>query len=506
MTMVSKKLLAIILVMGVFTSLFAQNHRFQRDVERLQSGIERIESLINTLPGIRNTDYGPQIIALLNTAKQKIEQAKQLHQQNKPAQARMALQEAWAIVRQIQMQIKQIPVLKFKFQEQLDQKINEIEGLLNSHPNDEAFYYLNRAKFYRQQAYRLFSQDELFEAMEYYRLSLHFAEQALKVFNRSDKGSVSFERIQQQYLDTELLLNRLQTKFGDSGADDQRFQILKNMEKELESAKRLISQREFAAAQQHLLGINRVLYRLLESVEKLPTTDDGQLTMELQTIRLTIAQLEQSVSQNENPAAVKLLDRTKELVNRSEILIRQKKITQARRNLLFANQILAKVYRMLDRSERSQPALLDDQFARTRQQIEASKAEPAENEATRPLLDLIENNFQKAQSSYAEGDLQQAAAYLSLTNQFLLQLQKLKLIQTRETLNRELVKGELLRFEQLLSKLNAETDQNTAYQIRYENAQKIYNLAKNLYENDRLRESRELIRMGINIITSTEVK
>jgi hypothetical protein len=505
MTTAFKKILAIILVMGLFASAFAQNHRFQRDVDRLQSGIERIESLLNSLPGIRNSDYGPQIISLLNSAKQNIEQAKLLQQQNKPVQARMALQEAWALIRQIQMQIKQIPVLKFKFQEQLDQKINEIEGLLNSQPNDEAFYFLNRAKFYRQQAYRLFSQDDLFEAMEYYRLSLHFAEQALKVFKHSDRGNLSFERVQQQYLDTELLLNRLQAKIGDVGADNSQFQILKNMEKELNSAKRLINQREFSAAQQHLLGINRVLYRMLENVEKLPTTDDGQLTIELQTIQFTVAQLEQSVSEEENPAAAKLLERTKELVNRSEILLRQKKMVQARRNLLFANQILAKIYRMLDRRERNQPALLENQLARTRQQINASKAESVENEAAKPLLDLIESNFQKAQSRYAEGDLQQAAAYLSLTNQFLLQLQKLKLIQTGEAINRQRVKGELLRFEQMLSKLAAEADGDSEYQIRYENAQKIYDLAKKLFEDDRLKESRELIRMGMNIMTSADV-
>jgi hypothetical protein len=506
MTTVFKKILTAILVMGLCTSVLAQNQRFQRDVERLQSNIERIEAFINSLPSIRSTDYGPQIIALLTSAKQKIEQAKLLHQQNKPAQARMALQEARTIIQQLQMQLKHLPVLKFKFQEQLDQKINEIEGLLHSHPNDEAYYFLNRAKFYRQQAYRLFNQDELFEAMEYYRLSLHFADQVFKILSRNDKGELSFERVQQQFLDTELLLNRLQAKLSGTGTDGPQYKILKNMEKELNSAKRLINQHEFAAAQQHLLGINRVLYRLLENIEKVPETDNGQLTMELQTIRFSVNQVEQSVSDYDNPAVVKLLERTKELIKRSELLIRQKKNVQARRNLLFANQILARIYRMLEWSDRNQPDILESQIARTLQQIEEVKSETVENEAALPLLALIENNFRKAQSSLSEGNIQKAATYLALTNQFLLQLQKLKLIQSDDSITRLIVKGELVRFEQLLSNLSSDAYHNTDYQIRYENAQKVYELAKKLFEKDRLRESRELIRLGINMMTSSNLK
>jgi hypothetical protein len=63
-----------------------------------------------------------------------------------------------------------------------------------------------------------------------------------------------------------------------------------------------------------------------------------------------------------------------------------------------------------------------------------------------------------------------------------------------------------VRFEQLLSNLSSDAYHNTDYQIRYENAQKVYELAKKLFEKDRLRESRELIRLGINMMTSSNLK
>lgn len=481
-------------------SLNAQQRGLENELSRLQSTIERTEAFVRLLPATNTNDIRNRIDNLLNDARNNYQQAEQLASQNKPVLARLRIREAFAALRQIEMLLKDNPVLKFKYQEQLDQKIQEAEELVQQQQIDEALYLLNRAKYFRQRAYSLFREGQSFSAIEYYRLSLHFAEESIQLYRTTDKRN-SGERIRQSFLDAELLISQIRAKLDGNNSDETQKRLLQSTEAELTTVKRLFEQRNFSEAQQRLTGINRVLYRLLESVEKMPQTDDEQLQLDLQSLRYALSQVREMLQNNELPAAETICQRASALADRSEMLLNQGKTVQARRNLFFANQMVVRLYRLLENQQDSQPEQLQQQVERTRENVIAMRSQSADWDADNAFAEMTERNFAVAEQAYAAGDYGRAAQFLNIANKLVLQFNRLQLEQTNSNIASAVVKEELQRFQQMLERLRDRGATDATFEITFQNAGQLYRLAEAAFRRNRLLVCRELTRLGTRMLT-----
>lgn len=479
---------------------FGQNSDLQQELNKLQTAVERTVGMLHLLPDITDQNFKMTIEAKIKTLRDKLEEARHFAQNHQAVRARMAIRQAYSILSQIEVFIQQHPVLKIKYQEQLDRRIQRAEEVLENHRSREGLNLLNRAKFYRQKAFSLFREGRTFAAMEYYRLAMHFADEVLKLTDLQ-KSPTDEDHWRRLYLDTELLLERARTLVAQRDQSRQIHSLLTKAEIEMQEVRRLYERKNYTAAQQRLLTINRAVYRILDLAEDTPRDEIEKLRLDLQSLRLSLVNIDAELSRADLPAGKRLYHRAEMLANEVERLMHQGKIRLAQRNLFFANQILARLYRLLDSSTTDQPQQLEFQLARTEQNIAGLRSQRAEWDPDQKFVQMIESNFGKARSAFQGGDYPTAAVYLRLTNQLILQFNRMQLRDATSAVEKGIVQQELQRLADMLNRFEEGGNLDLEASVHYQNAKYLYQLAEKAFDENNWMISRELTQLAINLLT-----
>lgn len=484
-------------------SAFTQSQNIDLKLANLRLALDRTAAVVGLLPDFPNNSTRAVIEAKLQEAEMYYRQAvEHVHNQQIP-RARIAIAQAYALLQQIEGLIKQHPVFKIKFQGQLDRKIQQAEEAVRNSQNEEALYMLNRARFFRRQAYFLFRQGRTYQAIEYYRLAMHFCDQVFKLLDagRGFNRPLSEEEWRNLYWDTQLLLERAKSLQESAPGNGQVKSMLQRAEREIREVQKLYEKQEYVAAGQKLVAINRMLYRIIDMLDQIPRQESERMRMDLESLEFSLQSFREKMSDTPSPAIQKLYERLESLLNQIRSHIEQDQPLLARRKMFFANQLTLRMYRMLEERPNDQPQEIENQLLAARREVAELQQQSISGATTQALRELMEQNLQNAENAVQKREYLRASYHLLIIRRLILKYHRLA-EQTnwgdgqQENLRRELQRlGDLLQRFQLEDMKDEETD------IRYRNAEQLYQLAEQSFLKREWHTCRELIDLGINLLT-----
>ena len=493
------KTLLILLLLSVF--VFAQDRGIEQEFNRLRNAIEQTAGIIRLLPDVSDHNFKATLEQRMQAVQQKYEEAVQFAQNHQFVKARMAIKQTFGLLEQIEAFIQRHPVLKIKYQEELDRKIQLAEELLQgSRTPERLIRLLNLARFYRQKAFAMFRDGRTVAAMEYYRLAMHLAEEIISIL-KTDKSHRDNDYWQRVYIDTEILLERAKTLMENNDKNPQMRNMLRKADAELEDVRRLYERKNDVAAQQRLVTINRALYRILDLLEKAPQDETERLKLDIQSLQFSLQNVESELSKRSAPAAHRIYKRANNLADKAESLLDRGRVRLARRNLFFANQLVVQLYRRLENSGSNQPQQIQNQINRTRESLRDLQNQQAEWDTKNQFLQIIENNLKQAENAYRNNDYARATLYLKMTNRLILQFNHFQLKQSISDVNREMIRQDLQRLSTLLDRFAEKESSDSLFKIRYQNTQMLYEMAQKAFDENDLYKCRELTNLATKIIT-----
>lgn len=497
-------LINLTLLFGCMFNAQGQPQNLNSQLANLKSALDRTAVIVRVLPDFPNNDVKTIIETKLREAQQKYQEAVEFAGNGQTQKAQLRIKQAYLLLKEIELLIKQHPIFKIKFQEQLDRRIQQAEEAIQLTQNEEALYMLERAKFFRRQAYSLFRQGRIYQAVEYYRLALHFTNQTLRIlgidggFDRTIPNEDSWRNY---YLDTQMLLERARNVLENSSENSQFRNMLEKAETEMQDAVRSYEKKEYDTAKRKLLAVNRALYRIIDVGENIPQQEDGRLRMDLESLQFSLQSIKDKMSDDESPALKKLYERSENLAFQIQQHIDQNQPVLARRKMFFANQLVLKMYQMAEKQPDDQPQEIENRIIMTQRDVDELKQQETNSANSGAMLRLIEENLRSAEIAFDRKEYLTASQYLTITNRLILKYNRLQLQQSQEEIQAETVRRELQRLSDLLERLKTSDEKTTESTIRYRNAEELYNMASQAFERNELYLCQELTTMAINLLT-----
>lgn len=489
-------LLLLIFMAGLFTNNFAQ-HRgsLEQELNRLKITINRTEAFINFLP---DNDLKKTLLINLQKANEEYGKAVEFANSDRPVLARQHIKLAYQYLKEIESLVKNHPVFKIKFRERLDLKIQQAEEIVQASQKPDAMHMLNRAKFFRQKAYMSFRGDQSYNALEYYRLAVFFAEKAIQI---ADARTDDIQDWRGLLSETEMLLERAR-QLADNTSNPQLQNMIEKSNREMQEIRTLYSDNQTNTAKRKLQILHRSLYRIIDIAEDIPLQDNDRLSVDIQTLKYTIQELENDLQEINSPAAKQLYRRASNLVRTIEANQRERNLLLARQRVLAANRLILQIYRVIENGSIDSPNELQHQIERTRQNLEELQSTDNSVSVAAELLNLIKTNLNNAEKANSRGNRLQASFHLKMANRLILKFNRLRLLQSTTEMAKTSVESDLQRLEGLLNRIDSSKHADEDFSIRYENARKLYELAGRAFSENDFRLCHELTQMGIILITN----
>jgi len=489
-------LLLLIFIAGFFSSNFAQYRGpLEQELNRLKLTINRTEAFIDLLP---DNDLKQTMQINLQKATEEYDKAIDFANSDRPALARIHIKLAYQYLRKIEGFIKNHPVFKIKFRERLDLKIQQAEEIVQASQKPDALHMLNRAKFFRQKAYISFQGDQSYNALEYYRLAVFFAEKAIQI---ADARTDDIQDWRGLLSETEMLLERARQE-ADNSPNPQLQKMIAKSNLEMQEIRTLYADNQTNTAKRKLQVLHRSLYRIIDIAADVPLQDNDRLGVDIETLKYTIQELEKDLQEINSPVAKQLYFRASDLVRTIETNKREGNLSLARQKVLAANRLILQIYRVIENGAINSPNELRLQIERARQNLEQLQSANNSFSVSPELLNLIATNLDNAEKANNQGNRLMASFHLKMANRLILKFNRLRLLQSSGEIEKISVEADLQRLESLLNRIDASKYDDEDFSIRYENARKLYGLAGKAFSENDFRLCHELTQMGIILITN----
>jgi len=485
----------LIMCIGVRSS--AQSDRMiEQQLHRLKLTIERTTAFINVLP---ESEVKQKMLLYLQSANEEYGKAVDFANNDRPGLAKIHIVAAYQYLKMIESLMKDHPILKIKFRERLDSKIQQAEEIVQTKQNPEALHMLNRAKFFRQRAYSAFRGDQSYNALEYYRLALFFAEKAIQMTTVGSDHSVSDS--QNLLSETEMLLERASQLVEDS-QNPQLRNMVEKANREMQEVRRLhINNRSNKTLDRRLVALQRSLYRIIDLAENVPQREDERLRLDFETLQFVIQSLQSDIQNVDSPVADRIYLRISNLVNTIDGHIKDGNLALARQKILTANRLVLNIYRLISTQSVSSSDELKLQMDRAKQNYDGLQNTAADASFSPELLRVIKTNLDHAEKANGEGNHLAASFYLKMANRLVLKFNRMRLVESFGEFEAKPVEADLHRLEGLINRIDLKENADDDFAIRYENSKELYKIARKAFLENDLKVCQELTTMGINLIT-----
>ena len=464
---------------------------FERELNRLQEKIQQASQLARLFPH-------SQLSEIVQSARKQYQLAKQAYLQGRLIKARSHLKLGFGILTRVYRALRNNPFLKAKFKEALDSKIQEAEMIVSRSQNPEAGKLLNRARYYRQRAYQFanFNQPEL--AYKHYLLAIFFADNAMNAVRGETTDNIA--NLDRYFENSKSLLlqagDLLKENFNSTARD-----ILRHAEFNFRQARRLYEEHRPRLAMQKLQVVNRLLYRVLDLLEKRPGAMTERLESDIAVVEESISELRARVNDSNDPAIQRLYERLVFLTAAAKQKYQAQNTLAARQQLRIANRLLLQIQRRLDHTSDLSGSRIREQLQTARFMLEALKRNALADPVYQQLLALLENNLKTAESAQKEGQSRQALQHLKIFNSLALKLDQMRTAQEKQTKTIEQVQKNLNRLKEMVENPPAEVDANGLQTIKYRNAKKLYQIANEAFEKENYHLCWKITKMALILLT-----
>ena len=488
-------LIAVFIICFGLSSSAQSDRMIEQQLHRLRVTIDRTAAFVNLLP---ESDLKQKMLFYLQNANEEYGKAVEFANNDRSGLAKIHIIAAYQYLKMIESMIKDHPVLKVRFRERLDSKIQEAEEIVHSNQNPDALQMLNRAKFFRQRAYLAFRGDQSYNALEYYRLATFFAEKAVQIATVGSDQSVNWRNL---FSETEMLLERA-IQLTENSQNEQLRNMVEKSNQEIQGIRRSYADNRNDKTVDHkLVALYRSLYRIIDLAENVPQREDERLRLDFETLQFTVQSLQSDIRDLNSAVVDRLYIRVSNLVNTIDRQIENGNPALARQKILTANRLVLNIYRLVSNQSANSSDELELQIDRAKQNYDELQNSNSEVPFSPELLGVIKTDLDRAEDANGKGNDLAALFFLKMANRLILKFNGMRLVESFDELETKSVESDLQRLERLINRIDLTENADKDFAIRYENSKELYRIARKAFLENNLRVCRELTTMGINLIT-----
>jgi hypothetical protein len=490
------RILTIFLTSLLFVSaLPGQNQDPARDIERqlnrLETKIQEARHLMNLLGDTDLRNFVQQATVAKNQARNAFGSKHYLVAANQ-------IKLAYSYLAQFYLKLKNNERFRQRFRERLDQKIQEAEQRVSQSQNTEAAKLLNRSKYYRQRAFQTFRNDQPEAMFRNYFVATFFAESALRVATGQDvRNTGDFNR----YLENSKELYNQVDELAGPGANKTINRILRNAREELGNVQKLYDQNLNKQAFQKLQIVNRFLYRALNLIESSPASMSERLDIDLQLLEERISELGSEVQASQDEQIRKIYERSLFLTSSAREKNSSQDYAGARQQISLANRLLYQIHQRLNRNGEPRQNQLKNQLETAEMMLQSLKQEKIEDPAYASLIQLLESNYRQAKQQLENGNQNMALVHLRFFNGLAIKSNQLRTKFNLQGQQEQQIENSLNRLQTMLENVPSEVEQDVTMQAKYNNASRLYNIARDACNKGNYEVCNQISRLAINVLT-----
>ncbi len=465
--------------------------QIRRELDRLAGKIQEAKRIAHLFPN-------PKIQTIIQAAEEQYQKALLAFQQRRFQLAISHLKLGFTILRRLYVEIENNPYFRIKFKDRMDQAIQRAEQLVSQTQNPEAIKLLNRAKYYRQRAFQLAASNRLEAALKHYFLADFFAQSAIRA--AQGVGDQLVRNLSRYFEDTRTML--LSAKELSSTAQNATInRLIREAEKELEKATRFYENRHPQVAYQHLQIANRLLFRVLDLTSTPPAALKQRVEVDLQYLEANIQEMGTKIAREDSPRLQRLFQRSVVAATRARQQFNDGNLVEARRSIQLANRLLIQIDRILKNIPQTSDTALQNQLATAQTMLNTLQQNAPDDPYYQKLLSLLQENLDDATRAYQQGKLEQAVVQLKFFNSLALKLNRFRGAEQQNNQNVAVLEEKLQRLEQMLQSHPGKETSEVRLQTNYRNAQQLYVMAKQAFQDNRYLLCNALINLASNLLT-----
>ncbi|NOX37847.1 MAG: hypothetical protein GXO78_09960 [Calditrichaeota bacterium] len=486
--------ICVVLVMWAGVGLLAQPApRLKTELDRLENRLRQAESLMRV---IRNPQIRQKVQQQLKQAYSEYQKARQFFLQKKFRQATLHIRAAYAILRNLENIFKDQPYFKFKFKEELDRRIQEAERRLQGVDDPQALRMLNRAKFFRRRANLALRQQRPMQALEFLRLAMFFADNAIRLVEKGPGGREG--DFPSMFARAEELFQQLQQLALQEERPRWR-SALTRLEQQLQEARQLFENRKPQLAIDKLRAALHAMYRWIDQLEN--ESQPPRLQEEYQRFLMAFQELRPPQGAAPDRVAQTLFRRLNALSREIQQHLQKQEFQLAREKLRVANRLLYRLEQRRQNGMADREDIIRQQIEMTRSAMEQLRQDIPETTETRPLIQLVEEYYQKSRWHLENGHFMQASIHLNIANQLMTKLYQLNVVREGGDIDRSRVEAEMNRLERLLERINQGEIRDARQQATRQTAERLLQVARQAYERGHRMQAWEITRFALKLLT-----
>jgi len=462
----------------------------ERDLTRLKEKIQEAYHFVQLFPNTK-------IKEIILSAERQLNQAKNAIAAQQYLKARSHINIGFSILEKLYRELRNNPFIKVKFKERLDQIIREAEQIVLNSPNPEARTLLNRARYFRQKAFNMAGIGQSEAALKNYFLAIFFAENSIK--SVQGKPNASIDNLERHFEDSKALMNQIKEMLGqkqDATIND----ILKRANEEFRQARRYYETRQNRKAYQQLQIVNRLLYRVLDLLEKDPHIKSERLLTEIELLEQSVAEFRNKIKQEKSDELMKLYERLSFLTRSIRQKYESGKIESAHKQLSVANRLLLQLQKRLDNKTNPVDVQIKNQLETAQYMLSTLEKETPNNPYYEPLLELLRKNWEKAKQAWKNNQTHLSIQHLKFFNNLSLKLDQMKTASEINIRQKQKILENFQRLEKLLNNPPNSLKDNEVFQSRYENAKRLYQIARSACQEENMTICWQITRMAIQLL------
>ena len=228
---------------------------------------------------------------------------------------------------------------------------------------------------------------------------------------------------------------------------------------------------------------------------------NNRLDIDLQRLDDRISEIRRDVQDRQDEQLEKLFDRTLFLAAAAREKYQSKDFQGARQQISLANRLLYQIHRRLNRNGEPQQNRIQNQLETAEMMLQSLKQEKIDNPAYEQLIQLLEANYIKAREQLENGNLSLAFQHLQFFNRLAIKSNQLRSKFNLENHQKQELEDNLNRLYTMLESAPAETEQNLQLQTKYNNARKLYDIARDACNKGNYEVCNQISRLAINLLT-----
>jgi len=474
----------IILLSISLNFLFAQDN----DADRVRRSILALERKIEQVAMLAERYNNQEALRIVGVARQELQEAVSFLQEKRYILARTKYLSADKKADLAARLLLFKPTANLKTE--LERLIHQAESVSHKVDTSELRYFLNKARAFHRDALSAFAQSRYLKGHEYLKIAIYFAEKTISLAKSNQDGNNRLQKFEEQKNNIQILLNQAARSHDENPVLTELYQSAQNY---LKKALTAYNNGNYERAYSQLQIAERLIYRIIDLSDNKKNTDEDRLKDDYLSLGRYLNSVRNELEGADQQS--KLLDRAENIYALAGRNLSSGQYEKTATNLKLSQRMAMRAFKKLSSDSRPDSENLQNRINEIQHllQLQDERISESSNNSLKSLYDQAVKLLKQAEEAFANQQYAQTSYLLNLTLRILNRNEKLFREQTKKNISLQDLRQDLVRIEQIFSRLKENTSLKNKVKIRLNYLAELLVKARSDFEKNNLIVTREIL-------------